>query len=997
MRTIATQKLTLTYLQRLNWQSYLAALLAAFMVLFSAWWMFFHIGGDKGTTLFADSLYAVAALTGAAWCLITAYRARYGSLKLEPRYQFVWLLIGIGEGFNALGGIYYTYLEYSGHINPVPSFADLCFSLNYPLLLAGVLLMPAAFKLERFRVRIGIDALITTLCLLGASWFFFIGPAFLATNGQNFIDRLVTTLLYPFLDMLLIFAIALLIVRPAERLLRPSLILIGIGMLASVWGDTGYSYTLAIGTYTSGTVYIDPFWYISSLLVGLAALFQYTAIARHTYNERTSEIRTQVQPDYTPLNYPERQPQRSLFVQSFLVYIPLIILLLLTIYGEATHDQDLTLFLVILISVIGILLVVRYLLTGYENELLLQEREQRRREAEQLRLLTAQLTEMLDLEPLLERIAALASSALAFDAALLIVEEHPTPSTTSGAMGVYAAVSAIDKIVSWRFYGSGIAYCDLFHGRELEVMWTQHIPNLPPEVAIWHTEQRIQTTLFIPLTYQGKILGSLGFASRAMRSFSQHEKYIARAFAEQAATTLEHAYLYREAREHEAFSTALANIATRLNAAVVEQIEMQQIICTEGASALRADYALLYVSDQRGSLVPVALSVSEQEPVSLLSDWPAIYEHEHEAQALILLQPTLLQIDPLYTLDALAQPTSDYPFAHVAYSTTRRHRIQRALSLREVLARRHVPTAILAPLITRNNPAGLLVLARSLQPGARDSRAFTVADLQPAQDFAEQAAVAFTNAQLYQQLHTAHRQLQELDQVKDQFMITASHELRTPLTAVQGYLELIAQYDEALPPEQRREFLHKAQRSCEELVLLLSNVMDASRLEVDAGIRAAHIEDVPLLDLVQDMLELIEPQVTQEQREVHVHIPAHLAVRADPGRLRQILLNLSMNALKYSPPGSPLTFSAHTVTERIPYAVISVADKGLGILPKDQARLFQRFERLERDLNSPVRGSGLGLYISRRLVEAMKGRIWIESSGITGEGAALHVQLPLAH
>ena len=107
------------------------------------------------------------------------------------------------------------------------------------------------------------------------------------------------------------------------------------------------------------------------------------------------------------------------------------------------------------------------------------------------------------------------------------------------------------------------------------------------------------------------------------------------------------------------------------------------------------------------------------------------------------------------------------------------------------------------------------------------------------QDFAEQAAVALTNAQLYEQQRKAHQRLQELDQLKDQFMVTASHELRTPLTGVQGYIELLAQYDEMLPAEQRKEFLQKARRSCDELVVLLGNVMDASRLEIEAGIRPA--------------------------------------------------------------------------------------------------------------------------------------------------------------
>src|SRR5205085_11814436 len=144
-----------------------------------------------------------------------------------------------------------------------------------------------------------------------------------------------------------------------------------------------------------------------------------------------------------------------------------------------------------------------------------------------------------------------------------------------------------------------------------------------------------------------------------------------------------------------------------------------------------------------------------------------------------------------------------------------------------------------------------------------------------------------------------------------------------------------------------------------------------------------------------DIITLIEPQVTQDQRAIQIFIPDQLHVRADAGRLRQVLLNLSSNALKYSPAGTPIAYYARLAPNRSS-AVISIADKGPGIPPEAQAQIFQRFNRLERDLNSSTRGSGLGLYISRRLIEAMNGNIWVESSGIPGAGSTFNIQLPLA-
>ncbi len=257
----------------------------------------------------------------------------------------------------------------------------------------------------------------------------------------------------------------------------------------------------------------------------------------------------------------------------------------------------------------------------------------------------------------------------------------------------------------------------------------------------------------------------------------------------------------------------------------------------------------------------------------------------------------------------------------------------------------------------------------------------------------EQEAHALEQAKLFEELRLAHDRLQELDKLKDQFMITASHELRTPLTSIQGYLELLVEYGHTVTPEQQRDFLIKAQHSSEELILLLSNVMDASRLEIDAGIRPADLQAVAVYEAIQGIIELIEPQLTQEQRTVELSSPRTLTVQADPTRLRQVLLNLSVNALKYSPRGTPITFSAQLVNNATPNVMISVIDKGNGIAPQDQDRLFQRFVRLDHDLNSVIRGTGLGLYISRRLVEAMGGKVWIESSGVPGEGASFHIQL----
>ncbi|RAQ98255.1 sensor histidine kinase [Thermogemmatispora tikiterensis] len=254
--------------------------------------------------------------------------------------------------------------------------------------------------------------------------------------------------------------------------------------------------------------------------------------------------------------------------------------------------------------------------------------------------------------------------------------------------------------------------------------------------------------------------------------------------------------------------------------------------------------------------------------------------------------------------------------------------------------------------------------------------------------FSSQCATMLENAKITLELRAAYEQQKELDRLKDQFIMTASHELRTPLTAVLGYIELLKEYHMHLSPEVREDFIARAHRGCDELVLLVSNIMDASRVHMDA--ERLKLEAVELRKSVQHVVDILDALSTRERHSLRVHVPVGIYVLADELRLRQVLLNLLSNALKYSPPGTDVDVFCR-IEER--WVTISVRDYGLGVPREAQKHLFERFVRLDRDMNSPVRGAGLGLYISEQLVQAMGGRIWVESSGVPGEGSTFSFTL----
>jgi signal transduction histidine kinase len=139
--------------------------------------------------------------------------------------------------------------------------------------------------------------------------------------------------------------------------------------------------------------------------------------------------------------------------------------------------------------------------------------------------------------------------------------------------------------------------------------------------------------------------------------------------------------------------------------------------------------------------------------------------------------------------------------------------------------------------------------------------------------------------------------------------------------------------------------------------------------------------------------DLFEPLILQQERRVEMDIAPGITVKADETRLKQVLRNLIANALRYSPPQTPIQITA-TVLPEEEMVEIRVIDHGAGIPGDKQEVIFDKFVRLERDMHGIIRGSGLGLYITRQLVEAMKGMIAVESSSIEGEGATFLFTLP---
>lgn len=238
----------------------------------------------------------------------------------------------------------------------------------------------------------------------------------------------------------------------------------------------------------------------------------------------------------------------------------------------------------------------------------------------------------------------------------------------------------------------------------------------------------------------------------------------------------------------------------------------------------------------------------------------------------------------------------------------------------------------------------------------------------------------------------AHEQQRQLNQFKDQFIMNVSHELRTPLTQVYGFLELLIDYHGQLDPDRQLTFLTRAKYGCQELIYLVNSVLDATRAGSDVA--APRITNVQVAPIVHEVIDSLDPRQRQDFT-FQIAVPDSVVIQADQQYLRQILRNLVSNALKYSPKQTVISFAADSFEQdEKRMTLISVKDTGPGIPPDEIDHLFQRFVRLERDMSGTVRGTGLGLYVCKQLVQAMGGKIWIESTGIAGEGSRFCFTLP---
>jgi phosphoserine phosphatase RsbU/P len=288
------------------------------------------------------------------------------------------------------------------------------------------------------------------------------------------------------------------------------------------------------------------------------------------------------------------------------------------------------------------------------------------------------------------------------------------------------------------------------------------------------------------------------------------------------------------------------------------------------------------------------------------------------------------------------------------------------------------------PLVAQGEVTGLMAAVRlSGEPVTGDDEWLLSA-------LADQTAVALENARLTRRILQGEEERGRAVEAQGRAHATLSHELRAPLTAIHAYSALLL--DGVLDPltDRQREAIGRIRMSGEHLLAVIEDVLDMGR--ISAGAITLKIRDIPAAQVLDEAWQMLRPAASEKKHTLHSSPASDLVVRADPDRLRQALVNLIDNAIKYTPRGGTIEVSVSDGEwEGTRCAAIAVTDNGRGISASDLTTLFEPYER---GGTAPQEvGLGLGLYISRRLVRQMHGEILVESQSSVGSTFTLLIPL----
>ena len=472
-----------------------------------------------------------------------------------------------------------------------------------------------------------------------------------------------------------------------------------------------------------------------------------------------------------------------------------------------------------------------------------------------------------------------------------------------------------------------------------------------------------RTGLGVPLLREGAAIGLVGMWRRDVRPFSDRQIALLQTFADQAVIAIENARLFRDlvarnAELGEALEqqTATSEILRVISSSPTALPAVCDVILERITRLCEADIAAIFVYD--GEFLSTAASRGTT---------PRFAEHLRHSRPRPSRETTTrlaaLERRPVHAADLLDDP-------------------QFAPRPRDLYENENVRTVLSVPMLREGHLIGVLTTWR------REVRPFADKQVTLLQTFADQAVIAVENGRLFREIAEKSQQLEVASQHKSEFLANMSHELRTPLNAILGFSEVLAEGMFGEVNEKQTEYLRDILESGRHLLSLINDILDLSKIE--AGRMDLETTDFDLPAAIDNALTLVRERAGRRGIALRRAIDEGVGIiHADERKVKQVLLNLLSNALKFTPESGRVDVRL-TLKEGL--VEVSVADTGVGIAPEDQEAVFEEFRQVGT-ADKKVEGTGLGLALSRKFVELHGGRIWVKSQ--VGEGSTFTFTLPV--
>ena len=482
-----------------------------------------------------------------------------------------------------------------------------------------------------------------------------------------------------------------------------------------------------------------------------------------------------------------------------------------------------------------------------------------------------------------------------------------------------------------------------------------------------------RTVLSVPLLRENEAIGALAIRRREVQPFTTQQIDLLKTFADQAVIAIENVRLFKELEEK---NRALTEAHTQVTEALDQQTatseilrvisqsqtDVQPVFDTIVRNAVRlcgASHGSVYLFD--GELVH-AVAHDGYTPEQL-QQWRATWPQPASAPSV-----------------ACTAIRTRSPFRVADFETDPR-RLMLSPETRENLRARASRSVMAIPMMRHGDVFGAISLAH------RDVNAFSDTQVELLKTFADQAIIAVENVRLLKELEAANRELAASSQHKSEFLANMSHELRTPLNAVIGFSEVLSEKMFGELNEKQEEYLKDIHASGTHLLSLINDILDLSKIE--AGRMELELTDFDLPQAIDNALTLVRERAGRRGIALEHSVDERLGeIRGDERKVKQVLLNLLSNALKFAPEGGRVEVRAGLVDGM---AQISVTDTGVGIAPEDQEAVFEEFRQVGT-AEKKAEGTGLGLALCRKFVELHGGRIWVKSH--VGVGSTFTFTIP---